>query len=97
MEHSDVRLAWHDQPRILAKVELRAGFGWQLTTDQDAAGVYLVAVRKPVIGSVGRGKFHLTLPRGVFISLKLTQCQLRFHDLTATLDLPPFLADAAEA
>ena len=89
-EQSDIRLGWHDQPQILAKVELRAGFGWQLTTDQDAAGVYIVALRKPVIGSIARGKFHFTLPRGVFISLKLKQCQLRFDDLTATLDLPPF-------
>ncbi len=96
-EQSDIRLALHDQPQILAKVELRAGFGWQLTTDQDAAGVYVVAARKPVIGSIGRGKFHFTLPRGVFISLKLTQCRLCFHDLTASLDLPPFLSDASEA
>ena len=93
-EQSDIRLAWHDQPQILAKVELRAGFGWQLTTDQDEAGVYVVAVRKAVIGSIARGKFHFSLPRGVYISLKLTQCQLCFDDLTASLDLPPFLLEA---
>lgn len=92
-EQSDIRLALHDQPQILAKVELRAGFGWQLTTDQDAAGVYVVARRKPLIGSIARGKFHFTLPRGVHISLKLTQCQLCFDDLTASLDLPPFLLE----
>ncbi len=93
-EQSNIRLALHDQPQILAKVELRAGFGWQLTTDQDDAGVYIVAKRKPVIGSIARGKFHFTLPRGVYISLKLTQCQLCFDDLTASLDLPPFLLEA---
>lgn len=93
-EQSDIRLALHDQPRILAKVELRAGFGWQLTTDQDDAGVYVVARRKPVIGSIARGKFQFILPPGVHISLKLTQCQLRFDDLTASLELPPFLLEA---
>ena len=75
-------------------VLLRAGFGWQLTTDQDDAGVYVVAKRKPVIGSIARGKFHFTLPQGVYISLKLTQCQLCLDDLTASLDLPPFLLEA---
>ncbi len=93
-EQSNIRLALHDQPQILAKVELRSGFGWQMTTDQDDAGVYIVAKRKPVIGSIARGKFHFTLPRGVHISLKLTQCQLCFDDLTASLDLPPFLLEA---
>lgn len=92
-EQSDIGLVWHDQPQILAKIEMRAGFGWQLTTDQDGAGVYVVAKRKPVIGSIGRGKFHFYLPRGVHISLKLKQCQLCFDDLTASLDLPPFLIE----
>ena len=93
-EQSDIRLALHDQPQILAKVELRARFGWQLTTDQDDAGVYVAAVRKPVIGSIGRGRFHFSVPRGVHISLKLEQCQLCFDDLSASLDLPPFLLEA---
>ena len=92
-EQSDIRLAFHDQPRILAQAELRAGFGWQLTTDQDAAGVYVVALRKPVIGSIARGKFTFHCPRGIYLSLKLKQCQLRFDDMTASLDLPPFLLE----
>lgn len=96
-EQSDIQLALHDQPQILAKVELRVGFGWQLTTDQDSAGVYIVAVRKRVIGSIARGKFTIHCPRGVYISLKLTQCHLCFQDLTASLDLPPFMSDASEA
>ncbi len=93
-EQSDIRLDLHDQPQILAKVELRARFGWRLNTDQDAAGVYVVALRKPVIGSIGRGRFHFTLPRGLHISLKLRQCQLCFNDLTASLDLPPFMLES---
>lgn len=92
-EQSDIQLVLHDQPQILAKIELRAGFSWQLSTDQDAAGVYVVAVRKPVIGSIARGKFTFHCPRGVYISLKLKQCQLCFDDLTASLDLPPGLIE----
>ena len=93
-EQSDIRLSFHDKPQILALVELRAGFGWQLTSDQDAAGVYVVAARKPVIGSIARGKFTFHCPRGIYISLKLEQCQLCLDDLTASLDLPPFLLES---
>ena len=70
VEHADIRLSWHDQLQVVAKLELQAGFGWQWTTDQDTAGVYIVAKRKPLIGSIGRGKLAFTLPHGVHISLK---------------------------
>ena len=89
-EHCDVSLAWHDQLKVLAKLELQAGFGWHWATDQDDAGVYIVALRKPLIGSIGRGKFAFTLPHGVHISLRLDNCQLCCHDLHTSLELPPF-------
>ncbi len=89
-EHADIRLSWHDGLQVLAKLELQAGFGWQWTTDQDVAGVYVVVKRKPLIGSIGRGKFAFTLPRGVHISLKLDHCQLCCDGLQTSLDLPPF-------
>lgn len=93
-EQSDIRLGLHDQQQIFATVELRAGFGWQLTTEQDSAGVYIVAKRKPLVGSIGRAKFHFSIPRGVYLSLQLTQCQVCFDDLTASFDMPPFLNEA---
>lgn len=96
-EQSDIRLALHDQPQILARVELRVGFGWQLTTDQDSAGVYIVAVRKRVIGSIARAKFTIHCPRGIYLSLKLQNCRLCFDDMTASLDLPPFMSETSEA
>lgn len=89
-EHANIRLSYHDQLQVLAKVELQAGFGWQLATDQDEAGVYLVAKRKPLIGSMGRGKFGFTLPRGIHLSFKLKHCQLCFDNLHSALELPPF-------
>lgn len=89
-EHCDISLSWHDQPKLMANLELQAGFSWQWTTDQDEAGVYIVARRKPLIGSIGRGKFAFTLPHGAHISLKLDSCQLCCIDLHTSLELPPF-------
>ena len=89
-EYADIRLSTHDRLEVLAKVELQAGFGWQLATDQDEAGVYVIARRKPLIGSIGRAKFDITLPQDLHVSLKLEHCQLCLDDLNTTLEFPPF-------
>ena len=89
VEYADVTIKRHALPTIFAKVELQAGFGWQVATDQDQAGVYIVAKRKPVIGTIGRGKFYITLPHDIHVTLKLEHCQLTLDDLNTTLDLPP--------
>ena len=39
VEQSDIHLKPHDEARIVATIELRGGFGWQIATDQDEAGV----------------------------------------------------------
>ena len=75
-EHADIRIGTTNRASISAKAELQVGIGWQLATDQDEAGVYIVARRKPVIGSIGRAKFTIALPPGIHLSLKLDHCQL---------------------
>jgi hypothetical protein len=89
-EHADIRLATHDLREIRAKVELQAGFGWQLLADQDDAGVYIIVRRKPLIGSIGRSSFYITLPDDLHLSLQLENCRLCLDDLTSRLELPPF-------
>ena len=91
VEYADIRLSSaQDSRQIQAKVELQAGFGWQLATDQDEAGVYIVARRKALIGSIGRAKVSISTPPDVHISLKLNRCQLCLVDLNTSLDLEPF-------
>ena len=89
-EQADIRLTTHERGTILAKIELRASFGWQLVTDRDEAGVYIIARRKPLIGSVGRARFDITLPADLHVSLKLEHCQVCLVNVNAELDLPPF-------
>lgn len=89
-EHADIRLATHEQGTIFAKIELRAGFGWQLVTDHDEAGVYIIARRKALIGNVARARFDITLPADLHVSLKLEHCQVSLVNVNAALDLPPF-------
>lgn len=92
-QYADIRLVTHDQRDILATVELQAGFGWQMVTDQDDAGVYIIVRRKPLIGSISRSRFDITLPADLHISLKLENCRLCLDDLNTALDLPPFASE----
>ncbi len=93
-EHCDITLAWQEDARVIARMELPVGFGWLWTSDQDEAGVYLIAQRKALIGGMARGRIALSLPRGIHISLKLASCQLCCQGLDASLEWPPFQADA---
>lgn len=92
-EHADIRLVTHHRPEVLAKVELQAGFGWQLLADQDEAGVYIIARRRQLIGSIGRCSFDITLPDDLHLSLNLEYCRLCLDDLTTSLELPPFASE----
>ena len=92
--HADIRLSQNDESRIDATIELRGGFAWQLAAEQDEAGVYIIARRKAVLGSLARLRIHAHLPPGLTISLKLHNCQLRLDDLHGELDFPPDLYES---
>ena len=92
-EQADIRLVTHRRPEVLAKIELQAGFGRQLLTEQDEAGVYIIVRRKPLIGSIGRCRFDITLPDDIHISFKLDQCKVCFDELTTSLDFPPLASE----
>lgn len=94
VEHADILIQRWESPIIDMKVKLQAGFGWRVATDQDEAGVYVVAKRKPFIGSMGRAKLTVTLPQNMYLTLKLEHCQLSLDNLNTTINIPP-LSDEA--
>jgi len=96
VEHADVTLKRHDIDIIKATTEIQAGFGWQVVTDQDDVGVYIVGKRKPLIGTIGRAKFEITVPHTVHVTLKLENCQLTLDDVNTTFDLPAQTSQAIE-
>ncbi len=89
-ENADIRFVKREGHAISATIQLQAGFGWQLATDQDDAGVYVIARRKALIGGFSRGRFDIALPADAHISLKLDNCQLCLAALNTALDLKPF-------
>lgn len=87
-EYADVKLTRQVTTQISATVRLRASFSWQLTTEQDEAGVYVVARRKAVIGNVGQARFVISVPTGIHVSLRLQHCRLSLEHFDGELELP---------
>lgn len=88
-ENAEVRFLRWEQPKVEVTAQLQAAFGWRIVTDQDAAGVYMVARRKPVVGSVSSARFTIVVPLDAYLLLKLADCRLVLEHLDGTLDIPP--------
>lgn len=87
--HAEIRIRRWDEPRADVLAQLQAPFGWQVKTDQDEAGVYFVARRKPVVGNLSGAIFTLAVPASAHLLLRLDQCRLVLDDVTAAVQLPP--------
>lgn len=87
-ETSDVRVVRHDHPEIAITALLQPPFAWRIASEQDDAGVYFVALRKPLVGVVAIGKFEISAPRDSHLILKLEGVRLTLDSVSDTLDLP---------
>lgn len=92
VEAAAVQIAHWDPPKIRVTARLEAGFGWRVQGEQDAAGVYIAARRKTLVGQIASAQFAIWLPPTTHCILKLAQSQLTLQDVTTTLHLPPLNA-----
>lgn len=88
-EFAEVNLSRSEDNLVYVSARLRAPMSWKLATERDDAGVYVIIKRKPIIGNIGRARFHIRVPRGIHISLQLENSVLCLNDLVSALDLPP--------
>lgn len=77
---------------VTLDANLRASFGLQFTAEQDEAGVYIVAKRKRVVGTLSAAYFTLTLPPAARLIANLTPGALLLEDLNGKVEIPPFSA-----
>jgi hypothetical protein len=73
---------------VLLEADLHARFGWEFVAEQDEAGVYIVARRKPLVGALSWATFSLTLPHYAHLALHLTPGSLHLAHLEGKLTLP---------
>ena len=74
--------------QIEVTATLQAPFAWRVATDQDEAGVYVVARRRPVVGAVASGAFAVIVPPDAYLVLKLKDCRLSLEAISGTVELP---------
>ena len=88
-EYARVDLARHEGDLVIAEARMRLASGWLLATEQDEAGIYIVARRKPLIGNLGEARIRVVAPPDMHFSLNLRHCRLCLRDMTMPLELPP--------
>lgn len=83
---------------VTAKVTVQSSmyraFGLELVAEQDEAGVYIVARRKPVVGKLSRTDFTIIVPMESHLVFHLTPGDIVLQDIDGMMELPPI--DAAE-
>jgi hypothetical protein len=85
----DVQVARQSAPQIEIIAQLQAPFAWRVAAEQDDAGVYLVALRRPFVGAMGSASFLITVPEDAYLALRLEHCRLSLADVNGLIELPP--------
>jgi hypothetical protein len=87
--HSRVIVRRKPGNQIELEAAMRAAFGLSLAVDQDEAGVYIVAKRKPVAGTLARADFVLIVPPEAHILAQLTPGKLVLDDVDGLVEVAP--------
>jgi len=85
--HCRVTLREADSPKVTLNATMQRGFGVELAADQDEDGIYIVARRKPVVGTVARVDFTLSVPPDTQLALHLTPGDVVFENINALAEL----------
>lgn len=86
-EKAEVRIFRWDKPQIELTIKLQMPFGWRVATEQDAAGVYVAARRKPVVGRMSTGIFEAVVPMQTYLVLKCADSGVYLGGVDGTLHI----------
>lgn len=89
LKAADVTVERRMLPYLEIGVQLQAPFAWRVAFDQDDAGVYVVALRRSLVGELGGGSFKLIVRPDTYLHLRLDGCKLTLLDLHTSVQLPP--------
>ncbi|WP_119072319.1 hypothetical protein [Aggregatilinea lenta] len=87
--HCRVSVQRHAAPKVIVQAAMQAAFGLDLAGEQDEAGVYIVARRKPIMGQLSRADFSITVPHNTSLVFRLTPGDVVMEDVDGMLELPP--------
>lgn len=86
--HSDVTIIRQPGQQVELQASLRAAFGWDFIAEQDEAGVYIVARRKPIVGALSRASFTLIVPEYANLAFHLTPGSVKFANIDGKFAIP---------
>ncbi|GEM_PF-357958 len=86
---ADIFVMRHNLPVVEITAKLQAPFGWRIAAEQDDAGVYFVARRRLVVGSIAGAVFLVTVPHDAYLTLKLEDCRLSLEHVSGDFQLAP--------
>jgi hypothetical protein len=86
--HCRVFVRCERSSKVVLEANLYRAFGVELAAEQDAAGVYIVARRKPVIGTISRTDLTLTVPPESYLAFHLTPGEIVFQNIDGMIKLP---------
>jgi hypothetical protein len=89
-EQTEVRVMRWNVPQVEITLQLQAAFGWRTAAEQDDAGVYVVAKRRPLLGAVSSAVIRVIAPHDAYLLLKLENGRVLLDEVWGTLRLPPF-------
>jgi post-segregation antitoxin (ccd killing protein) len=94
-ESAAVRVTRWNEPKVEVTAQLQAAFGWRVATDQDDAGVYVVARRRPVVGTLSSALFSVLVPLDAYLIFKLADGRVTLNHIDGTLQVPPLESGGA--
>lgn len=95
-DRADVRVVRWDMPRVELRVRLEGAFGWRVATDQDEAGVYVVAHRRRLVGEFSSALFDVAVPQATHLVLKLDDGRVTLEHVHGSLQVPPPTTEPAQ-
>jgi hypothetical protein len=85
----EIRIARQPASLVEITAKLQAPFGWRIAAQQDEAGVYFVALRRAIIGTLADASFLVTVPQDAHLTLKLDHTRLSIENVEGTFELSP--------
>ncbi|MCZ7542427.1 MAG: hypothetical protein M5R40_02300 [Anaerolineae bacterium] len=80
---------------VSLEANLYVSAGLDVATQQDAAGIYIVALRKRLVGGLSRSDLRLTLPPDCDLIADLDNSNLHLNGMTGRVTIPGARRDAA--
>jgi hypothetical protein len=84
---SEVTVIHRPGNKVELSANLRASFGWELVAEQDDAGIYIVAKRKLVVGTLSSADFTLIVPPEANLVFNLTPGAVKFANINGKFNI----------